>query len=427
MRALTIGRPRVSHAVRAAAAVGTLVAVGASFAQPDPGQPRTAPVPTLGSETGKTLSSVIELLNAGEYAAAQNALSPLDLEKLSSYERSKVEQVLFNLAYAQEDYAAAQQHLRNAVDAGGLNAQEVSQARYQAAQVLMTQENWREGAAALEEWFATAVTPNAATYYLLAVAYYQLEDFERALPAAQQAVDLMSEPQEGWISMLVALRLQNKQYKDAIPLLQRLVAIAPGKKTYWLQLSSLYGQVEDYPNALGTLQVAYNTGLITGDAEIRRLADLLLFQHLPYRGAEVLESAIANESVRVDDKLLEQLANCWLAAGEIDKAVVPLERAAELADGGTPFVRLGEVNLQREDWTGAQRALERGLSKGNLSDAGNAQMLMGIALYNQQRLTEARAWFQRSLQSERHRGLSRRYLDAIEWELAIPESHDAVP
>jgi TolA-binding protein len=78
------------------------------------------------------------------------------------------------------------------------------------------------------------------------------------------------------------------------------------------------------------------------------------------------------------------------------------------------YLRLGEVDIQREDWAGATAALERGLNKGQLKDAANAQMLMGIALFNQKKLGEAKTWFQRSAQSEKHRQMSRGYLQLIE-------------
>jgi tetratricopeptide (TPR) repeat protein len=214
--------------------------------------------------------------------------------------------------------------------------------------------------------------------------------------------------------MLLALYLQKDNYKDAIPLLQRLINFVPDKKTYWMQLSAVYGQMEDYQNALAIMQLAYGAGLVTEDSEYRRLADLLLFNDVPYRGAQVLEAGIDKKVVKVDDKLYEKLANCWIAAGELEKSIQPLQKGAELATTGEMYVRLGEVNIQREDWGGATSALERGLNKGMLKDAANAQMLMGIALYNQKKLSEAKTWFQRSAQSEKHRQMSRGYLQLIE-------------
>jgi tetratricopeptide (TPR) repeat protein len=370
---------------------------------------------SIDAQTGKILNEAIELLNMEKYAEAGQRIGTLTLDKLSPYERGKVEQILFNIAYSQEQYEKARGHLQSAIDSGGLNAQEIDQARYQSAQLYMQEEKWREGAAALEEWFKTAATPNSAAYYLLAVAYYQQEDFTRALPPAQKAVELMdkAKPNESWLSMLSALYLQREQYREAIPVLQQLVTAAPDKKTYWMQLSSVYGQMEDYSNALAIMQLANNVGLVTEDSEIRRLADLLLFNDVPYRGAQVLESAIEKKIVSLDDKLYEKLANCWIAAGEFDKSIAPLQRAAELAPTGDAFVRLGEVQVQREDWPAAIAAIQRGVDKGELKDPGSAQLMLGIAHYSQKEYETAVSFFQRARQSDKHRQIADSYLQAI--------------
>jgi tetratricopeptide (TPR) repeat protein len=414
MRDLTVKRFRLPVLI-GIAAIGLSVA-GSSFAQQSRAsdKKKEESAPTIDAATGKALNAAIEFLNMEKYAEAQAAIGELKMDKLSPYERSKVEQILFNISYSQDKYGEARGHLQKAIEAGGLNEQEVSQARYQAAQLYMTEEKWKEGAAALEEWFKTAQNPNSAAYYLLAVAYYQQENYNKALPPAQKAVELMDKPQEGWIGMLLALYLQKDQYKESIPLLQRLIALVPEKKTYWMQLSAVYGQLEDYPNALAIMQLAYGAGLVTDDSEVRRLADLLLFNEVPYRGAQVLEAGIDKKVVKVDDKVYEKLANCWIAAGELDKAIQPLQKGAELAPTGEMYVRLGEVDIQREDWSGATAALDRGINKGQLKDTANAQMLMGIALFNQKKLGEAKTWFQRAAQSEKHRQMSRGYIQLIE-------------
>lgn len=369
---------------------------------------------TVDEITGKAINEAIELMNMENYAGAKQRIGSLRLDRLSPYSRSKVEQILFNIAYAEEDFDEARAHLQAAIDAGGLNEQEISATRYQAAQLYMQEERWREGAAALEEWFKTAVNPNSAAYYLLAVAYYQMEQFDKALEPAKKAIDLAERPQEGWVSLLLALYLQRDQYRDAIPLLERLIAIVPDKKTYWLQLSSVYGQIEDYPKALAVMQLAYGAGLVTEDSEIRRLSDLLVFNDVPYRGATVLEKAIEAKQVTLDDKLYEKLANCYIAAGEYDRAIQPLERAADLASSGELYVRLGEVNVQREEWEAAVGALQRGMNKGQLRDTGKAQLLMGVALMSQKKLSEAREWFVRARNSEQHRSQAANYIQYID-------------
>jgi tetratricopeptide (TPR) repeat protein len=220
-------------------------------------------------------------------------------------------------------------------------------------------------------------------------------------------------PNESWLSMLAALYLQSEQYREAIPVGQQLIAAAPGNRAYWLQLSGVFAQVEDYPNALAILQLADNFGLVTEDSDVRRLADLLVFNGIPYRGAQVLETAIERRIVTLDDRLYEKLANCWIAAGELDRSVAPLERAAELAPSGDTFVRLGELHVQREDWAAAITAIRRGVDKGQLKDPGNAELMLGIAHYSQKNYENAVPFFRRARESSKHRPIADRYLQAI--------------
>ena len=405
-----------------AVAAGLVLAATAAVAQQSGaqrgGQSGGSQQPQIDTATAKAINAAIEALNANKYPEAQAAITALKIDKLSPNERSKVEWVLFSIAYAQDKYGEAREHLESAIKAGGLNEQEISQFRYQSAQLYMAEDRWKEGAAALEEWFKTAQNPNSAAHYLLAVAYYQLEDPNRALPHAKRAVELMEKPQETWIGLLLALYIQRERYEDSVPLLTQLIELAPDKKVYWVQLSGVYGQLEDYSHALAVTQLAYGVGLLNEDSEIRRLADLQLLNGIPYRCGQLLEASIERKTVNVDEKLYDKLGDCWIAAGELDKALSPLARAAELATTGDSFMRLAEVHVQRADWA-AQAALERGIAKGQLKDAAGAHLLMGIALYSQHKLADARPWFERAQVSERHRETAKSYLQLISTQLDV--------
>jgi tetratricopeptide (TPR) repeat protein len=376
---------------------------------------RSAPV--MDETTGKRMNEAIEFLNAGKHDAAAEVLKKLNVAKLSPYEQSRLAQIQASIAHAKEDFDGARKYLQQAIAAGGLNEVEMVQIKYQIAQLYMAEERWKEGAAALEEWFKSAPSPNSSAYYLLAVAYYQMEDFNRALPPAQKAIEISEKPQESWLQLLLAIYLQKEDYKSAIPILQKMIAASPDKKAYWMQLSSVYGQLENYQMSLAILELAHAAGLLTDDSEFRRLSDLLVFSDIPYRGARVLEDAIAQKKVTIDSKVYEKLANAWISAREYDKSIAPLRRAAEMSGNGELFVRLGEVEVQRREWDAAADAIRQGLDKGGLKDPGNAQLLMGITLYNKNQHGPARDWFVRASQSQKHRQVAQSYIQAIDTAL----------
>lgn len=379
---------------------------------------------TIDERTGEILNEAIEFLNVEDYASARASMGELRMDRLSPYERSRAEQILFQIAYASENYDEARTHLQAAIDAGGLNETEIQNLRFQIAQTYLIEERWAEGARALEEWFRTATNPNSQAYYLLAVAYYSQGDSAAALAPAERAVELSETPQEGWLQLVLALYVDQERWRDAVPLLERLVTLFPDKKTYWNQLSSVHGQLENYREALAVMQLAYEADLLTESSEYLRLADLLLFNEVPYRGATILEAAIQRGDVEGNQQAYEKLANCWIAAREFERALEPLETAAERARNGDLYVRLGEVNMQLEDWGGMAAALRRALEKGGLRDTANARLLLGIALFSQDNYEGAKEQFDRIADSEAHGDTARGYLQLIEARLQAQEGDE---
>jgi hypothetical protein len=105
------------------------------FVQSDAGPQRFAGPAAINLRTGKVLNEAIAALNAKNYADARAILGALQLDRLSPYERGKTEQILSNIAYGEQKYVEAREHLQKAIDSGGLSEQEVAQARRQIQQI----------------------------------------------------------------------------------------------------------------------------------------------------------------------------------------------------------------------------------------------------------------------------------------------------
>jgi tetratricopeptide (TPR) repeat protein len=374
--------------------VGAQAAKGSQAAKKEEEGKRQAP--DIDQMTGKRLNEAIEFLNAEKFQDAKAVLQKLNRDRLSPYEISRVEQMFASISNAENDYEGARKHLEAAVASGGLNDEEIQQAKFQIAQLYIVQERWKEGLNALNQWFTTATNPNSSAYYLLAVCYYQINDHKAALTPAQKAVDMAESPQTSWLELLLALRLENEQYAEAVPLLERLVAQHPERKTYWIQLSGVTRQLERYDYALAALQTAYYGGMLESESDLRTLSELQVFRDIPFRGAKLLDKLIETKVMQSDEKNNDRLSQAWTAAREYEKAIPPLEKAAAQHNNGDLFVRVAQLRIQLEDWEGASNALRKALEKGGLRDAGSTQLLMGISLYNLKKNNEAVTWFERA-------------------------------
>ena len=372
--------------------------------------------PALGPRFHKQYKAGEEAYGEENYKLAIKLLDRIPTQRATPYERATKYRLLAFAFYADEQFANARKALARSVEAKGFLPEDQSRAMYQLARLYAAGQMWDECIATLDAWFEVEPEPGAGAYNLLALSYFQKNEYEKALDPAQKAYDLMEVPNEGWIRLLLALRLTRQEYEASIPLLERLVSSFP-KKTYWMQLSTVHGATGSYENALVPLQLAYAQDLLTEDSEVRRMAQLMMFLELPYRAAEALDQGLEEEVVESDVDSWEMLSNSWIAAREYDRAVAPLEQAAKLDPTGDLFIRLAQVHIQREKWQDAITALDAGIAKGDLKKPCDALILLGIAHYSNKAPARARGWFARAGNYGECRSESATWLTFIDREL----------
>ncbi|MEM7411830.1 MAG: tetratricopeptide repeat protein [Myxococcota bacterium] len=371
----------------------------------------------LRSRATRLLTAAGEELEAEDGEAALAHLAKLNPKRLNPFERARVYLMRGYASYAAGSPAGAVENFRLAVQQEILQSKEEAGLRFNTAQLLAGQQKWPEVTEAIIEWFDYTLEPTPIAYYLLAVSYYQQEKPKDALAAAETAVDMSDEPKEGWLTLLAALYIQNEDYGSAIPVFEELVLRYP-KKQYWVQLSLLWGARDNYRHALAVQQLAYKQGFLDDDKELVRLARSYLFHELPYPAAKVLQQGL--EEGRVDENVdnLELLSNSWIAAREYEKSLAPLAQAAEMAPDGNLYVRLGQVYMQRENWGQAAKLLKKAISRGGLDNVGNAQLLLGIAYYNDKKVSQAVASFGRASRYEKSKRAAEGWITHIEREAA---------
>ena len=358
--------------------------------------------------TQKRLNAAYDLMAEGQHGEARTKLEKLNPERLNPYERALAYRFLAYSAIGQEDSAGAIRYFKKAVEQQALLIGEEATIRFSIAQIQSSLGQWEEVDETLTEWFPYVERPNGIAYYLLAISRYQREMYDEAMVPALKALEVSKRPQERWLQLAAALHLQLEDFDSAVPILEELVTRFT-KKQYWVQLSLIYAAGGDFQNALRVQQLAYAQDLFTTNEELRRLARTYLFHGLPYPAAGVLERGLEEGRIDPDREVLELLGNSWIASREYGKSIEPLQRAADLADDGRLYLRLGQVRVQREDWKEATALIQKAIDKGGLLDMGKAHMLLGISYFGDDHPKSARRAFRRAREHETTRA------DAIAW------------
>ena len=357
----------------------------------------------------------MESLFEGDTESARVLLEKLNPKRLNPHERAQVQRLLGYVAYEFGDLQAAIDAFSRALEEEIFSIKDDVELRFNIAQLYAALSQWRDVIVSINRWARYVEERSPISHYLLAIAYYQLNEPENSILHATKAVDLTPEPKEGWLQLLAALHVKNQDYTSAARVLEELV-LRFRKKEYWSQLSLIYGALDDFRGSLAVQQIAYLQSFLTEDKELRRLARGYLYNDLPYPAARVLEKGIEEGAIEPDAKGYELLANSWIAAREYDSSLEPLRQAADLSEEGNLYVRLGQVQMQREDWSEAVRLLEKAIVKGDLKEPGNAHLLLGISHYNDASVVPARASFARARKHESSRTQADLWIEHLERE-----------
>jgi tetratricopeptide (TPR) repeat protein len=157
--------------------------------------------------------------------------------------------------------------------------------------------------------------------------------------------------------------------------------------------------------------------MLTSASHVTNLANLYLLHGLPYKAAVLLEKEMNDEIVKANERNLRLLSQAWYQAREDQKAIPPLARAAKLSDEGELYVRLAQAHINLEQWSEASAAAQKGIQLGGLKRNDTANIMLGMALFNQKRLEQARRAFERASKDKRSKRTAGQWIAYVDSEI----------
>ena len=391
---------------------------------------------SLSSKVAKKMAKVYEALEAvneqGEPSPDMETVNEIlsDLlnqkDDIKSYDRSIMWNALAYVYTTEEKYLEAIEAFENLLDEPESTIPLRNEALRSLGRLHVGLENFQTGIKYILQYMDVVETVTAQTWALLGRVYYTTGEFKKALSSLEKAVILAEaegyKPKENWYSVMAAsigeLKAEigeKEAYLRQIAIYEILVNLYP-KKTYFIQLGGIYGQLGREKDYMITLKAAYAKDLLNREGEYQTLAQLLLLNQNPYWAAQVLVSGqqkiitynetkideITGEEIKVEktgpviksnEKNLKLIADSWRMAQEIDKAIPVLAKAAELSKDGKAYVLLGNLYLGEDKIEKAVDAIKKGLKKGKIEKISQVHLTLGQAYFELQKFEEAKKEF----------------------------------
>lgn len=365
-------------------------------------------VPAMRNRVYAQLARAQKLADEGDKIEGFEVLAEVEerVDSLNSYERAMLYNFYGFMYYANDDIALAVDSFNKVIAETAIPDSLIISTLYSLAQLSMQQQHYKEALAYLTQWREiNAKELTSSQEMLFAQVYYQDKDFVNSLKHSEMAIRLIEAknkvPKENWLTLQRATYYELKQPQQVTKVMEKLIRLYD-KPQYWLQLSSMYGEIGEEGKQMAVMEAAYQAGYITKASDILTLSQLYLFHGAPYKSAEVLESSIDQGSIFADEDNLSMLARAYLTAKEYDKATDVLVRVSDIAQSGEHDALLAQTYLNTEQWQAALDSSTLALARfakhkeskdKQVKDIANMHLIMGMANFNLKKFERSLASF----------------------------------
>ena len=392
------------------------------------GGEKTKKTVAMSQDVFEGLQNAQQLIESKQYTKGHQILKGLAAKgKLSPYETAQIWNLTAYAYYLQERYRDSISAYEKVLKQGDIPEAIVQSTLKTLSQLYFTVEDYRKALSTVKRLMNVVPNPSADVYMLLGQAHFQLNEHRQAVRPIKTAIDKYraqgKKPRENWLLLLRVCYYELKDFKNMIGVLKELIRLYP-KEQYLLTLAGVYSELGDTRKQLALTEALYETGRVTAPHHVVNLANLYLLHGVPYKAAKVLQKEIDGNNVKGNERNLRLLSQAWYQAREDEKAIPPLARAAGLSGDGELYVRLAQSYINLDRWGDATEAVRKGLAKGGVKRADVANIMLGMALFNQRKLTQARTAFAKAAGDSRSRKVANQWMAYVDSELKRKDTLD---
>lgn len=331
-----------------------------------PGATREEPKAKGSPKLQTKLQKMIDVYNKDDFAAARAAADEILANQAATpYDKALAAQIASQAAYNTDDTAGTIAYLKQAIELNALDNNSHYQLMYMLAGVQLQEEQFPDGLAMLDRYFAETKSQKPEDLILKGQALYQAERYAEAIPVLKQAIETSPEPKDNWLQLLMASYAEAGQAGEAAKLAEAVAAKSPNDKKAQLNLANMYLQTDQYDKAAAVMEKLRAAGQLSEEKDYRLLYST--YANLDGKEKEVI--AVINEGLqkgvlKPDQQTYLALAQSYYYSDQIPPAIDAWQKAAPLSKDGETYLNLAKVLWQENRIPEAKQAAKAALEKG---------------------------------------------------------------
>jgi len=381
---------RISHAICltlmcVALAVNPAAAQDDDAAERQSQKQKTKRAQAVSKEVYDRITKAQELVDAQDYQGALKSLNSLyNPDKLTEYEQANVLNYIGFVYYNMDDITNAIRTYERMVAIPSLEDQMKKQTTYTMAQLFTMEEQYERALSTLDKWFILETNPAPEPFILKAQNLYQVQRYSAMIEPIRNAMrvaEARHKPvKEDWYVLLNFAYFQQEDYRQVRDI-QKILLVNWPKKRYWFSLAGAFSELGEDENLI--------------------------------KAGQLLEKEMSAGRVSKNAKNYRLLSQAWQLSMEDEKAIPALKEAARLSDDGELDIRLGNALLNIGEHSECVASVRNGIRKGGLKSPDNAQISLGMCLYNLRQYRASIEAFQTAAKTPRSRRVSNQWINVI--------------
>lgn len=338
---------------------------------------------------GEPLKKAQEAIQKKQFETALAELNKARaVEKRTAFEDYQIDEFLGYILVLQKKYLEATAVYDRMLNSGQMPAAEVDDRTKAVAQMYFQVREYKKASDWAKKWLDKH-PGNEDMMVLLGQTHYLLNDYKSAATVMSQVVANAERagqtPKENHLDLVLSSYFNQSNNDGMADALKKLVRYYP-KPKHWDALIEINRRKSDTGDrvTLGYYRLMNDVGVLKDKGDVMEMAQLGIEAGVPGESQQVVEKGIEEGTLKTEDKTEQGRYSRLLAAAKkqaaSDKAsLVQLAKDAEKAPQGQADVALGQAYLSYGQYDEAIAALERGIKKGSVIDADEAQISLGIA------------------------------------------------
>ena len=342
--------------------------------------------------------------------------APVDEQKLlqlttDPYAKALLLRDLAAQAANSKDYAKAAKYLQQAISQGGLSGPAQDEMKRILGQLYMASGDPDQIIKGLDARFKTGnLSPEEMA--ALGSAYIKQKRYGEGIPVLRKSLAQSKIAIPSSMLALVSAYMATGPQKEALPIAEQLVRVAPQMRETWLNLTALLIKFGNRERAQAVMELAQRQGHLKDADERLQLINLTAQIGAPFEAGSLLQRWLDSGEVPKNTENWKLLAATWNAARERALCISALREVHKLSPSSETLLQIGQLELDREHYADAQAALEKAVAGGARS--GPALMSLGLAQYQQANVKGAFKSFQEASEYSSSRATAQQWTKYLE-------------